>query len=231
MSSIEEDEFDIAGRHTAPQGVHRRPRSLVRLLLPIAAVLIIAPVLAWAAIGLLGRTDAPIPAPLPDQEATETVEESDGDPDADEIDDETPGDEPTDDAQEEPTEEPDAPEGDATGPADDDALDPQDGVDPEDDELAAADVDYFAGVAVLNGTSVGGLATQATQDLVTAGFTGAAAGNYSSPQPTVSAVYYRDPALQGTAAEVAELLGIAPVQELPGASAEIVVVLRDDFGG
>lgn len=218
MSSIEEDEFDVAGRDNAPQGVHRRPRSLARLLLPIVAVLVIAPLLAWGAIALLGRTDAPIPAPTPEPEATETAEQPEDDPEESE---------PT-EVEPEPAEEP---EDELTDPDDGELVDPEDPDVPEDEEPAAADVDFLAGVAVLNGTSVGGLATQATQALVTSGFTGATAGNYSSPQPAVSAVYYRDPSLQATAAEVAEVLGIAPVQELPGASAEIVVVLRDDFGG
>ncbi|ROR73262.1 LytR C-terminal domain-containing protein [Bogoriella caseilytica] len=230
MSSLEEDEFDIAGRDNAPQGVHRRPRSLARVLLPIIAVLILAPLLAWATIALLARTDTPIPSPLPDPEANETVVDPDEDP----------GDETEDDAdgeQDESTPDAGGDEDDSTDAGDDTDMDPEGDTDPdadetpEGDELPAAEVDYFAGVAVLNGTTVGGLATQATQDLVTAGFTGASAGNYASPQPTVSAVYYRDPALQATAAEVASLLGIGPVQELPGASAEVVVVLRNDFSG
>lgn len=229
MSSIEEDEFDVAGHDSAPQGVHRRPRSLARFLLPIVAVLIIAPLLAWGAIALLGRTDAPIPAPTPEPEATETTDEPEDDPDEldEELDDEPEESEPT-EVEPEPAEDP---EDELTDPDDDELTDPEDSDVPEDEEPAAADVDFLAGVAVLNGTTVGGLATEATQSLVTSGFTGATAGNYSSPQPAVSAVYYRDATLQATAAEVADVLGIAPVQELPGASAEIVVVLRDDFGG
>lgn len=233
MSSLEEDEFDIAGRDNAPQGVHRRPRSLARVLLPIIAVLILAPLLAWATIALLARTDTPIPSPLPDPEANETVVDPDDDPEDE--DDADAVDADADDEQDEPTPDAGGEEEDSTDPGDD--TDPEGDTDPEVDEtpegddVPAAEVDYFAGVAVLNGTTVGGLATQATQDLVAAGFTGASAGNYASPQPTVSAVYYRDPALQATAAEVASLLGIGPVQELPGASAEVVVVLRNDFSG
>lgn len=54
MSQYPEDEFDAAGRDRAPQGVHRAPRSPWRTMLPYALVVVLVPLLAWGAVGLLG---------------------------------------------------------------------------------------------------------------------------------------------------------------------------------
>lgn len=64
-----EDEFDRAGRDRTPQGVHRAPRSIWRTLLPVIAVVVLAPLLAWGAITLLGGTGAD-PQATPSEAAT-----------------------------------------------------------------------------------------------------------------------------------------------------------------
>ncbi len=74
MSQYPEDEFDVAGRDRGPEGVHRQPPSLLRALAPFIAVIVIVPLLAWGAVGLLSGNDGdpqadPTPAPV------ETTEE------------------------------------------------------------------------------------------------------------------------------------------------------------
>lgn len=94
-----EDEFDVAGRERSPQGVHRGARPLWRTLLPVVAVIVLAPLLAWGAIQLLGGSDEPAPT----AGATETTDEAT----EDEATDEATEDETTEEAtEEETTEEP-----------------------------------------------------------------------------------------------------------------------------
>ncbi|MFD1717544.1 LytR C-terminal domain-containing protein [Georgenia deserti] len=94
-----EDEFDVAGRERSPQGVHRGARPLWRTLLPVVAVIVLAPLLAWGAIQLLGGSDDPAPT----AGATETTDEAT----EDEATEEATEDETTEEAtEEETTEEP-----------------------------------------------------------------------------------------------------------------------------
>ncbi|HLS72648.1 MAG TPA: LytR C-terminal domain-containing protein [Actinomycetaceae bacterium] len=53
MSEYPEDEFDVAGRERGPEGVHREPRSLLRVLAPFLAVIVIVPLLAWGVVSLM----------------------------------------------------------------------------------------------------------------------------------------------------------------------------------
>ncbi len=88
---------------------------------------------------------------------------------------------------------------------------------------------FDAGVSVLNGSSVQGLALTVAETLTNANFTDVYAGNYLSSQPTVSYVYFQREDLRASAQHIADLLGIEPIDVLPEASNEIVVVIRGDF--
>ncbi|MFC4553800.1 LytR C-terminal domain-containing protein [Georgenia faecalis] len=94
-----EDEFDIDGRQRTPQGVHRRARSRLAAVLPFVAVLVIVPLLAWAAVTALSRDPG---TPEPAAGPTPTATEAPADPTATPTGTEAPSGEPS----EEPTEEP-----------------------------------------------------------------------------------------------------------------------------
>lgn len=212
-----EDEFDVSGRDRTPQGVHRRPRSLWRTLLPLIAVVVIAPLLAWGAVALVSSTggESPGPAANPTQTAgptggatgTATADGGATTPGGDE----TPagGEEPSDGASEEPTDETD------------------------DEESPGADVQDGASIVVLNGAGIGGLAGTAATELTAEGFTGASAADYASGAPATTTLYYNDAELLATAQRVGEILGITNLVESPGATqtVDIAIVLRADYQG
>ncbi|GAA4414680.1 LytR C-terminal domain-containing protein [Georgenia halophila] len=75
-----EDEFDVAGRERSPQGVHRGARPLWRALLPVLAVIVLAPLLAWGAIELLGRAEEEPPPSAETTEQTTGGEETTAEP-------------------------------------------------------------------------------------------------------------------------------------------------------
>ena len=70
MSEYPEDEFDVAGRERGPEGVHREPRSLLRVLAPFLAVIVIVPLLAWGVVSLMSDDGDP----QAEQPPTEQVE-------------------------------------------------------------------------------------------------------------------------------------------------------------
>ncbi|MEE6281470.1 LytR C-terminal domain-containing protein [Georgenia sunbinii] len=204
MSEYPEDEFDIAGDERAPQGTHRAPRSPWRALLPYLLVIVLVPLLAWGAVGLLGGgndgagDDTPTAAE-PTAEPTDVPDETD---------------EPTDDPDPETTE-PAEPEEPTT---DDDGL--------------GADVITSTSISVLNGASIAGVAGDAAADLTDAGFTAVSASDYGAGSPDVTTLYYRNADLAPTAEAVGEILGIDNLVELASATqnVEIAIVLRADFG-
>jgi hypothetical protein len=83
-----DDEFDVPADPDAPRGVHRAPRSAWAKWWPFLAVLVLAPVLAYAAVTVWGVLNDP----------------STGDPGSSTIDDEAPDDTASDGTAEEPTE-------------------------------------------------------------------------------------------------------------------------------
>lgn len=201
-----EDEFDVAGRDRAPEGVHRSPRPLWRALLPVVAVIVLAPLLAWGAISLLGGGEDPAAAPTATATATAAATEG-GTESATEGGTATA--EPTGAASEEPT--------DATPT-------------PEETE-PAANVELGTPIAVLNGAGVGGLAGEVVGRLAAEGFTGGVADNYASATPATTTLYYNNAGLQATAEEVASVLGITNLVESASATQAIAIVLRADFTG
>ncbi|WP_123915108.1 LytR C-terminal domain-containing protein [Georgenia muralis] len=207
-----EDEFDVAGRDRAPEGVHRSPRPLWRALLPVVAVIVLAPLLAWGAISLLGGGEDPTAAPT--VAATSTAVATEGGTDS-ATEGATEGGtataEPTGGASEEPT------GGAATQT-------------PEETEPAAG-VELGTPIAVLNGAGVGGLAGQVVDQLAAEGFTGGIPDNYASATPATTTLYYNNAGLQATAEEVASVLGITNLVESASATQAIAIVLRADFTG
>ncbi|WP_226920847.1 LytR C-terminal domain-containing protein [Georgenia subflava] len=205
-----EDEFDVAGRDRIPQGVHRGARPMWRTLLPIVAIVVLAPLLAWGAISLLGGAGEEEPPPT----ATTAGEETD------------PAGEPTGGPTGEPT------DGAATDePTDDGATDGEPTDEPTDG--AGGDVQLDASIVVLNGAGINGLAGEAVTELSGAGFTGGSAADYASAAPASTTLYYNNAELQATAEEVADVLGITDLVESASATqtVDIAVVLRADFAG
>lgn len=199
-----EDEFDRAGRNRTPQGVHRAPRSVWRALLPVIAVVVLAPLLAWGAITLLGGTGGQAPSATATQEATaEPTEPAES----------TPAGEPTAETppeSAEPTAEP-----------------------TEEDTTPAAPVDFTAGIIVLNGAGINGLAGELVGELSSAGFNNSVAADYRAGAPDTTTLYYNNAELLATAQQVGETLGIANLVESASAtsSTDIAVVLRADYAG
>ncbi len=81
-----------------------------------------------------------------------------------------------------------------------------------------------------NATKTSGLAGGARDTLEAAGFTDVSIGNWTGPSVGTTVVFYPAPADLGTAAKVAELLGIdRVVEDATQADGGVVVVLEADF--
>lgn len=207
MSQYPEDEFDLAAKNRGPKGVHRPAESRFRRILPFLIVIVAAPLVAWGVMTLITNNDDTAPTA---NETTQSPQET-----------EEPTEDPTGDEGADPEEEPTEP------PSDEDAVETDEPQEPEETEEPEAEVDFAAGVSVLNGSGITGLAGRAAEQLT--GFTDVFVGNYQSPQPTVSTVFYQTEELRATAEHIADILGIANVTDLASASNEIVVTLRSDF--
>lgn len=196
-----EDEFDRAGRDRTPQGVHRAPRSIWRTLGPIIAIVVLAPLLAWGAVTLLGDRAQEDPP------ATATSTESPA-------------------GTETPTETAESTEGEG-------AAAPETSEEPSAEASAAAPVDFGAGIAVLNGAGVNGLAGDVVGQLADAGFTGGTAADYGSAEPQATTLYYNNADLAATAEAVGETIGITNLVESASATSttDIAIVLRADYVG
>ena len=80
-------------------------------------------------------------------------------------------------------------------------------------------------VTVINGTRVTGYAGKKRQVLVNAGYTAVTASNPQGALPGVSMVRYRDEADKATAQEVANVLGIAQVEQSSVTTAPVEAIL------
>lgn len=90
-------------------------------------------------------------------------------------------------------------------------------------------VNFDAQVVTLNGAGIAGLAGRTAETVEAAGFTNVDAGNLSSSdRPSANVVRYRDPALEATAQEVADALGIATVEQGIVPAGDISVLLVSD---
>ncbi|MCB2177273.1 MAG: LytR C-terminal domain-containing protein [Actinomycetales bacterium] len=101
---------------------------------------------------------------------------------------------------------------------------------PSPTETPTPEPDLATAVQVENATKTSGLAGGARDTLKAAGFTDVSIGNWTGPSVGTTVVFYPAAADLGTAAKVAELLGIDRVVEDATQAADgVVVVLEADF--
>ena len=200
-----EDEFDVGDDDgPVPVGVHRAQVPRWRSWVPLLAIIIIVPALAWGAVTLFlngsggsGSSDA-VSSSQPAQGG-----QAGGKKNAD-----SKGD-----------------KGDKGGAA---------SAKPSASASASGNVDFNTGVSVANGTNTDGLAKGASEKLTNGGFTAVEVipGIYENAEPAQSTVYFSSSQARPAAEEVGKRLGISNVVEgttenTQGAS--IAVILRDDY--
>ena len=200
-----EDEFDVGDDDgPVPVGVHRAQVPRWRSWVPLLAIIIIVPALAWGAVTLFlngsggsGSSDA-VSSSQPAQGG-----QAGGNKNAD-----SKGD-----------------KGDKGGAA---------SAKPSASASASGNVDFNTGVSVANGTNTDGLAKGASEKLTNGGFTAVEVipGIYENAEPAQSTVYFSSPQAQPAAEEVGKRLGISNVVEGTAENtqgASIAVILRDDY--
>ena len=200
-----EDEFDVGDDDgPVPVGVHRAQVPRWRSWVPLLAIIIIVPALAWGAVTLFlnssggsGSSDA-VSSSQPAQGG-----QAGGNKNAD-----SKGD-----------------KGDKGGAA---------SAKPSASASASGNVDFNTGVSVANGTNTDGLAKGASEKLTNGGFTAVevVAGVYENAEPTTSTVYFSSPEARPAAEEAGKRLGISNVVEGTAENtqgASIAVILRDDY--
>ena len=204
-----EDEFDVGDDDgPVPVGVHRAQVPRWRSWVPLLAIIIIVPALAWGAVTLIingkriwdtfsGSSDA-VSSSQPAQGG-----QAGGNKNAD-----SKGD-----------------KGDKGGAA---------SAKPSASASASGNVDFNTGVSVANGTNTDGLAKGASEKLTNGGFTAVEVipGIYENAEPAQSTVYFSSPQARPAAEEVGKRLGITNVVEGTAENtqgATIAVILRDDY--
>lgn len=225
MTQYPRDEFDRIPESAARQGVHREriapPRTGGLVFKVIAGLLVL--VVGLAAYFLFPRlgigqasdvssatTSTPTPSDSPEEtaeaEPTETEEET------------------AQDSGEEPGTQPSAEETAGATPSAEPGEEPS----PEQTETAAA-VDRSQPVAVLNATTVSGLASTAAGRLQADGWVVGQIGNWSGQQLQGSIVFYNGEEQRATAEELAAVLGIPTVQGDAGFASGITAVVGPGF--
>ena len=200
-----EDEFDVGDDDgPVPVGVHRAQVPRWRSWVPLLAIIIIVPALAWGAVTLFlnssggsGSSDA-VSSSQPAQGG-----QAGGNKNAD-----SKGD-----------------KGDKGGAA---------SAKPSASASASGNVDFNTGVSVANGTNTDGLAKGASEKLTNGGFTAVEVipGIYENAEPAKSTVYFSSPEARTAAQEIGKRLGISNVVEGTAENtqdAPIAVILRDDY--
>lgn len=195
------DEFDDVPSD-GPQGVHRKPKSPWKTVLPFLLVLLVVPLLAWGATELIRGAEKDKVVVVED-EVTQSEDEPQSQAEAI-----AP-----------------LPEEGPTGLPDDEEAPV---VEAPVEEAPAAEIHYDAAVVVLNASGISGLAGTNTDTLIEAGFVNAWAGNADSSSTPENTVYYQSPDYYATAVKVGELLGIGNLVENADAvgSSQIAVLLR-----
>ena len=201
-----EDEFDVGEDDgPVPVGVHRAQVPRWRSWVPLLAIIIIVPALAWGAVTLFlngsggsGSSDA-VSSSQPAQGG-----QAGGNKNADKNADS------------------------ANNKAGAASAKPSASASP------SGNVDFTTRVTVANGTNTDGLAKGASEKLTNGGFTAVEVipGIYENAEPAQSTVYFSSPQARPAAEEVGKRLGISNVVEgttenTQGAS--IAVILRDDY--
>mgnify|MGYP003085767741 CR=1 FL=1 len=200
-----EDEFDAADDEgPVPVGVHRAPVPGWRSWVPLLAVLIIVPLLAWGAVQLLGRHGA-----RPAAEATAAAPASGGGGGSGA---------PASGGQAPATGQPPA-----TATPTNDAR----------PTSAPTNADLTTGVTIHNGAGVNGLGARTGDRLRNVGYTNVEVqqGTYDNASPTTTTIFYADSGTEATARAVGQALGITNIVEsaAEAQSNPIVIVLRTDF--
>ena len=201
-----EDEFDVGDDDgPVPVGVHRAQVPRWRSWVPLLAIIIIVPALAWGAVTLFlngsggsGSSDA-VSSSQPAQGG-----QAGGNKNADKNADS------------------------ANNKAGAASAKPSASASP------SGNVDFTTRVTVANGTNTDGLAKGASEKLTNGGFTAVEVipGIYENAEPAQSTVYFSSPEARTAAEEIGKRLGISNVVEGTAENtqdAPIAVILRDDY--
>ena len=201
-----EDEFDVGDDDgPVPVGVHRAQVPRWRSWVPLLAIIIIVPALAWGAVTLFlnssggsGSSDA-VSSSQPAQGG-----QAGGNKNADKNADS------------------------ANNKASAASAKPSASASP------SGNVDFTTRVTVANGTNTDGLAKGASEKLTNGGFTAVEVipGIYENAEPAKSTVYFSSPEARTAAQEIGKRLGISNVVEGTAENtqdAPIAVILRDDY--
>ena len=201
-----EDEFDVGDDDgPVPVGVHRAQVPRWRSWVPLLAIIIIVPALAWGAVTLFlngsggsGSSDA-VSSSQPAQ-GGQAGGNKNADKNADSADNKA---------------------GAATAK-------------PSASASASGNVDFTTRVTVSNGTNTEGLAKGASEKLTNGGFTAVEVipGIYENAEPAQSTVYFSTPGARSAAEEIGKRLGVSNVTEGTEENtqgAPIAVILRDDY--
>ena len=201
-----EDEFDVGDDDgPVPVGVHRAQVPRWRSWVPLLAIIIIVPALAWGAVTLFlnssggsGSSDA-VSSSQPAQGG-----QAGGNKNADKNADSANN------------------KGGAASAK------------PSASASPSGNVDFTTRVTVANGTNTDGLAKGASEKLTNGGFTAVEVipGIYENAEPAQSTVYFSSPQARTAAQEIGKRLGISNVVEGTAENtqdATIAVILRDDY--
>ena len=201
-----EDEFDVGDDDgPVPVGVHRAQVPRWRSWVPLLAIIVIVPALAWGAVTLFlngsggsGSSDA-VSSSQPAQGG-----QAGGNKNADKNADS------------------------ANNKAGAASAKPSASASP------SGNVDFTTRVTVANGTNTDGLAKGASEKLTNGGFTAVEVipGIYENAEPAKSTVYFSSPEARSAAQEIGKRLGISNVVEGTAENtqdAPIAVILRDDY--
>ena len=201
-----EDEFDVGDDDgPVPVGVHRAQVPRWRSWVPLLAIIVIVPALAWGAVTLFlngsggsGSSDA-VSSSQPAQGG-----QAGGNKNADKNADS------------------------ANNKAGAASAKPSASASP------SGNVDFTTRVTVANGTNTDGLAKGASEKLTNGGFTAVEVipGIYENAEPAKSTVYFSSPEARTAAQEIVKRLGISNVVEGTAENtqdAPIAVILRDDY--
>ena len=201
-----EDEFDVGDDDgPVPVGVHRAQVPRWRSWVPLLAIIVIVPALAWGAVTLFlngsggsGSSDA-VSSSQPAQGG-----QAGGNKNADKNADS------------------------ANNKAGAASAKPSASASP------SGNVDFTTRVTVSNGTNTEGLAKGASEKLTNGGFTAVEVipGIYEGEEPAKSTIYFSTPEARSAAEEIGKRLGISNVVEGTAENtqdAPIAVILRDDY--
>ena len=203
-----EDEFDVGDDDgPVPVGVHRAQVPRWRSWVPLLAIIIIVPALAWGAVTLIINGKGIWETFSGSSDAVSSTQPAQGGQAAGKKDE---------------------------GKKDEGKKDAAASAKPSASASASGNVDFNTKVMVSNGTYTGGLAKGASEKLTNGGFTAVEviAGVYENAEPTTSTVYFSSPEARPAAEEAGKRLGISNVVEGTPENtqgAPVAVILRDDY--